>query len=234
MTTIIELKNVWKIYKMGSVNVNALQGVSLKIKKGEFVSILGPSGSGKSTLMNLVGSLDWPSKGDVYLDNHNISHLSESKLAQIRGKKIGYIFQQFNLIPTLTALQNVMLPMIFQNIPEDKRVDVAKKLLERVGLGDRMDHKPKELSGGQMQRVAVARALANNPEVILADEPTGNLDTKTGLEIMKLLGEINKKEGKTVILVTHDQDLVQNSKRVIYIKDGRIEKISPREKRGKK
>jgi len=221
---IIELKNVWKTYQMGEVQVHALRGINLAIKKGSFLAITGPSGSGKSTLMNLVGCLDLPSKGTIYLEKKDISHLSESDLAQIRGKKIGFIFQQFNLIPTLTALENVALPMIFQGVPEAKRNKRAEKLLTVVDLNDRMEHKPSELSGGQRQRVAIARSLANNPEVLLADEPTGNLDSKTGKIVMELLRKLNKDEKKTIILVTHDMYLTKYAHVKIHIKDGEIVK----------
>jgi putative ABC transport system ATP-binding protein len=221
---IIELKDVWKIYQMGDVQVVALSGLNLAVKKGEFVSIMGPSGSGKSTAMNMVGCLDIPSKGSIFLDGKDISKLRESDLAQIRGRKIGFIFQQFNLIPTLTALENVMLPMIFQNIPKDERVEKAKKLLQLVDLGERMDHKPNELSGGQQQRVAIARSLSNSPEVILADEPTGNLDSKTGSTVMDFLRKLHEDEGKTIIMVTHDEDVAKNADRIEYLKDGKIVK----------
>lgn len=223
---IIRLKDVWKIYKMGEVDVTALKGINLSINKGEFVAITGASGSGKSTMMNLVGCLDIPTRGEIFLNDTAISLLSESSLAEVRGKKIGFIFQQFNLIPTLTALENVILPMEFQNFPLAKIKERAKKILEQVGLGDRMHHKPTELSGGQAQRVAIARSLANNPEVILADEPTGNLDSKTGQYIMNLLCQLHKKEGKTVIIVTHDVHLVKFAKRIIRLKDGQIAKES--------
>jgi len=176
--SIIRLENVWKIYKMGEVEVPALRGINIDIKKGDFVSIMGPSGSGKSTAMNMVGALDIPTRGKVFLENIDIATLGESQLAQIRGKKIGFIFQQFNLIPTLSALENVTLPMIFQGVPKAERVKRGTTLLTKVGLGDRTHHKPNELSGGQQQRVAISRALANDPEVVLADEPTGNLDQK--------------------------------------------------------
>lgn len=222
---VISLRNVWKTYQMGSVKINALKGVNLDIEKGEFVAILGPSGSGKSTLMNLVGALDIPSKGAIYLDGKNIAQMHESDLAQIRGQKIGFIFQQFNLLNTLTSLRNVTLPMIFQRVPESVRIERGEKLLTSVGLGDRMHHKPQELSGGQQQRVAIARALANNPEMILADEPTGNLDTKTGQEIMNILTDLHIKKKTTIVLVTHDVDLVHHAERVIYLKDGAIDKI---------
>lgn len=223
---IIRLEDVWKIYRMGEVEVTALKGINLSINSGEFVAITGASGSGKSTMMNLVGCLDIPTRGEIFLDDTAISLLSESRLAEIRGKKIGFIFQQFNLIPTLTALENVTLPMEFQNLPSAKIREKAKQILEQVGLKDRMHHKPTELSGGQAQRVAIARSLANNPEVILADEPTGNLDSKTGQYIMSLLSELHEKEGKTVIIVTHDTHLVKFAKRIIMLKDGQIEKES--------
>jgi len=223
---IIRLEDVWKIYRMGEIEVTALKSVNLSINSGEFVAITGASGSGKSTMMNLVGCLDIPTRGEIFLDDTAISLLSESRLAEIRGKKIGFIFQQFNLIPTLTALENVMLPMEFQNFPSTKIKERAKGILEQVGLKDRMHHKPTELSGGQAQRVAIARSLANNPEVILADEPTGNLDSKTGQYIMNLLSELHEKEGKTVIIVTHDMHLVKFAKRIIQLKDGQVEKES--------
>jgi putative ABC transport system ATP-binding protein len=219
---IIELKDVWKIYIMGEAEVIALKGMDLVVKKGEFVSIMGPSGSGKSTAMNMIGCLDIPTKGSIMLDGKDISKMKESDLAQIRGKKIGFIFQQFNLIPTLTALENVMLPMIFQEIAKSERLAKAKELLKLVQLDDRMYHKPSELSGGQQQRVAIARSLANNPEVILADEPTGNLDSKTGETVMDFLKKFHEKEGKTIIMVTHDEDIAKNADRIEYLKDGSI------------
>lgn len=221
---IIRLEDVWKIYKMGAIDVTALKGINLNIHRGEFVAITGASGSGKSTMMNIVGCLDIPTRGEIFLDDTAISLLSESKLAEIRGKKIGFVFQQFNLIPTLTALENVMLPMEFQNMPSYKIKERAIRILEQVGLKDRMHHKPTELSGGQSQRVALARSLANNPEVILADEPTGNLDSTTGQYIMNLLCELHEKEGKTVVMVTHDIGLVKYAKRIVKLKDGCIEK----------
>ena len=221
---IIELKDVWKIYQMGDVDVKALQGLTMSIKKGEFVAIMGPSGSGKSTCVNMVGCLDIPTRGNVYLDKQDISYLHESELAQIRGKKIGFIFQTFNLIGTLTALENVALPMIFQGVPLEQRQQRAKELLQLVELQDRMHHKPSELSGGQRQRVAIARALANDPEVILAYEPTGNLDSVTGEKVMEFLDRLHKKEKKTIILVTHDPVLVSVADRVIHLKDGKIDK----------
>ena len=223
-TAIISLDNVWKTYSMGDSEVNALQGINLKIYSGEFVVILGKSGSGKSTLMNMIGALDTPTKGSVYLSGKDISTFRESDLAQIRGKKIGFVFQQFNLMPMLTAVQNVALPMIFQNVLLNRRHKRAKTLLSLVELQKRMKHKPNELSGGERQRVAIARALANNPRVILADEPTGNLDSRTGRQIMSIIEKLHWKEGKTVILVTHDTHLVKYAKRAIYLKDGKIVK----------
>ena len=219
---IIKLENVWKVYKMGRVRVNALQGISLKVNKGEFLAITGKSGSGKSTIMNLVGCLDMPSKGAIYLNSKDIAKLDESKLAKIRGKNIGFVFQQFNLIPNLTALENVALPGHFQDEKEIKLYSRAKELLNFVGLSDRINHKPTQLSGGHMQRVAIARALINDPEVILADEPTGALDSKTGEQIMKTLSELNKKKGKSIVLVTHDKSLVKYADRVIELKDGMV------------
>ena len=220
--SIIRLEDVWKIYKMGDVEVAALQGMTLDIKRGEFVAIMGPSGSGKSTAVNMVGCLDVPTRGRVFLDGIDIAKLSESDLAQIRGKKIGFIFQQFNLIGTLSALENVALPMIFQGVSQAVRLKRAKKHLELVNLADRMDHRPNELSGGQQQRVAIARSLANDPEVILADEPTGNLDSKTGAIVMDFLKKLNKDEKKTIIMVTHDANVAKQAARVVYLKDGKV------------
>ena len=219
--SLIKLKEVSKIYGKEMAEVRALQDVSVEINKGEFVAIMGPSGSGKSTFMNIVGCLDIPNKGRIFLENRNISLLEESELAQIRGKKIGFVFQQFNLIPTFNALENVMLPMIFQNIPKKVREKRALDLLNQVGLKKRIKHLPSELSGGEQQRIAIARALANDPEIILADEPTGNLDSKTGKEIIIILKELNKK-GKTIIVVTHDNDIAKCARKIIKLKDGRI------------
>jgi len=225
--TIIKLDNVHKDYKMGDSVVRAVKGINLEIKKGDFIVIIGPSGSGKSTMMNMVGALDLATEGDIFLDEQNIEHLEESELAQIRGKKIGFVFQTFNLIPTLTALENIALPMIFQGINKDERVQRAEKILENVKLSHRRNHLPNTLSGGERQRVAIGRALANNPEVILADEPTGNLDTKTGAEIMKLFKDLNKK-GTTIILVTHDINLLNHAQKVLKIEDGKIERVRRR------
>jgi putative ABC transport system ATP-binding protein len=228
---IIRLENVFKIYNMGESKVYALSGIDFSVKEGEFVAIMGPSGSGKSTGMNLVGSLDTPSKGKIFLDDHDISHLHESDLAQIRGKKIGFIFQSFNLINTLTAKENIILPMVFQGTSKKEQEEKAKELLELVELSDRANHYPNELSGGQRQRVAIARALANDPEVILADEPTGNLDSKTGGRVLDFLKKLHK-QGKTIVMVTHDPHLAQKyADRVYWLKDGKVEKITNGKKR---
>ncbi len=227
---VIELKNLWKVYKMGEVEVNALRDLSLNVGKEDFLVVLGTSGSGKSTLMNMIGALDVPTKGKILLDGKDISQMDESHLAQLRGKKIGFVFQQFNLMHTLSAKENVVLPMIFQKIPDHERQNKAEHLLKLVGLGDRMHHKPSELSGGQQQRVAIARALANDPEIILADEPTGNLDSATGKQILNLLDKLHFEEKKTIILVTHDIELVKYAHRVIYLKDGSVVKEEKRRK----
>ncbi|MDP3918373.1 MAG: ABC transporter ATP-binding protein [Nanoarchaeota archaeon] len=221
---VIEVRDAWKIYKMGEVEVPAIRGVNVIVKEGEFVSIVGKSGSGKSTMLNMVGCLDIPTRGAIFLDRQNIANLEEGELAKIRGKKIGFIFQTFNLIPSLNTVENVMVPMIFQNYDEAIRKRRATELLEEVGLGHRLDHKPSELSGGERQRVAIARALANDPEVILADEPTGNLDTKTGEQILKLLRDLHKKEGKTLIIVTHDDYVAKQADRIIHLQDGLVVK----------
>lgn len=218
---IIELIDVWKIYDLGHIKVEALRGLNLKIHKGEFVSIKGASGSGKSTAVNQIGCLDIPTQGTIYLDGHNISKLSESSLAKIRGRKIGFIFQQFNLIPTLTAFENITLPMIFQGKSIVERKKRGEYLLDMVKLLDRKNHKPGELSGGQQQRVAIARALVNDPEVILADEPTGALDSRTGLSVLKFLDELHE-SGKTIIMVTHDENLAKFADRIIILSDGQI------------
>ena len=222
---VIQLEEVWKIYQMGDVQVPALRGIDLEIERGEFLAIAGASGSGKSTMMNLIGCLDLPSKGKILLDGTDIASFRESQLAQIRGRKIGFVFQQFNLIPTLTALENVMLPLEFQDVDSVEARETALELLRVVGLGDRVHHLPTQLSGGQQQRVAISRALAVNPDIILADEPTGNLDSKTGAFVMNLLDTIQKKDSKTIILVTHDFHLVKRAERIIYLKDGQIERI---------
>ncbi len=219
--TIIELDNVKKHYIMGNSIVRALDGVNVKINQGDFVVIIGPSGSGKSTMMNMVGALDLPTEGEIYLEDEDIAHLEESDLAQIRGKKIGFVFQTFNLIPTLTTLENISLPMMFQKIDKEERLERAEKILESVKLTPRRKHLPNELSGGERQRVAIGRSLANDPDVILADEPTGNLDTKTGIEIMNLFVNLNKK-GKTIILVTHNLALTKYANKILKIQDGKI------------
>lgn len=221
MTSVIRLEEVHKVYSLEGGEVPAISGISLEIKQGDFVALIGPSGSGKSTAMNLVGCLDTATKGTIFLGKHNISELSESDLAQIRGKQIGFIFQTFNLIPSLNALDNVALPMMFQQVSKTTRQNKARQLLEQVGLANRLKHYPNQLSGGQRQRVAIARALINDPNIILADEPTGNLDTKTGEEIMKLLKELNRK-GKTIILVTHNPELTKQADRTIKLRDGKI------------
>jgi putative ABC transport system ATP-binding protein len=225
---LIKLTNVWKIYQMGEVEFAALKGINLDIYEGEFLVVLGPSGSGKSTLMNLLGCLDIPSKGMVCLNSKDISELEESELALIRGQMIGFIFQSFNLIPTLSTEENVLLPMEFQE--EDRQIARQKSeyLLDIVGLTNKKNNLPSQLSGGQRQRVAIARSLAVNPPIILADEPTGNLDSKTGDYILGFLDELHEKEGKTIIIVTHDLDIVKYATRVVYIRDGEIEKIEKR------
>ncbi len=227
---LLEISDVWKIYKMGDVEVPALSGLNFSVKKGEFVAIMGPSGSGKSTAMNMIGCLDVPTKGQVYLDGKDISQLSESDLAQVRGKKIGFIFQQFNLIPTLSALENITLPMIFQNVSKEERVQKARELLKLVELDQRMDHKPTELSGGQQQRVAIARSLCNDPDILLADEPTGNLDSSTGHNVMDFLKKLHKDEGKTIIMVTHDEHVARHADRMEWLKDGKIIKSTKNNK----
>ncbi len=227
---IIELKGAARYYEMGEEIIKALNCVDIAIAEGDFVAIMGPSGSGKSTSMNLTGSLDLPTKGEIYLSGENIAHLEESELAQLRGKKIGFIFQQFNLIPNLTAKENVMLPMLFQGVEKEDRQERAEKLLKGVDLGDRMDFYPNQLSGGQQQRVAIARALANKPEIILADEPTGNLDTKTGNRVMTFLQQLNEK-GRTIIIVTHDSEIAREYAKTIYsIRDGKIENLEKKVK----
>ena len=224
MKPLIELKNVKKIYKLGQVEVRALDNVNLKINKNEFISIIGPSGSGKSTLLDVMCCLSRPTEGKVFIDGKNTSEMNDDELAYIRGRKIGFVFQTFNLIQRLTALENVMLPMWFIGKKEDERKKRAKEVLKAVGLGNRINHKPSEMSGGERQRVAIARALANNPSIIVGDEPTGNLDSKAGKEILHIFEKLYE-EGRTVILVTHDLTITKPTKKRIHVKDGKIEKI---------
>lgn len=221
---ILKLENVWKIHKLGKVDLVALKDINLEIAPGDFVTIMGPSGSGKSTLLNMVGCLDVPTKGKIFLKGKDISLLSEDNLSQLRGRTIGFIFQEFNLLPNLDALENVMMPMIFQGTPVLHREQRARELLESVGLKDRMLHQPAELSGGERQRVAIARAFANDPELVIADEPTGNLDSKTGKMIMETLAEFHQQKGKTIIVVSHDPNIAAFSKYIINIRDGEIVK----------
>ena len=218
----IRAEHLSKVYRMGKIEVPALRDVSLEIEEGEFLAIVGPSGSGKSTLLNMLGCLDKPTSGAVFIGGVNTASLSENELAEIRRKKIGFIFQQFNLIHSLTALENVALPMFFAGVKSDARIKRAAELLAKVGLRERMHHKPSELSGGQQQRVAIARALSNNPAVIIGDEPTGNVDSETGDAIMGILEGLNRNEGRTIIVVTHDMEIAAHAPRVIRMKDGRL------------
>jgi putative ABC transport system ATP-binding protein len=219
----IRTSDIWKTYVMGDEEIHALRGVSFEIKRGEYVAIIGPSGSGKSTLMNMIGCLDTPSKGEYWLNGKLVSQMDDDELAHIRNKEIGFVFQTFNLLPRATALHNVELPLIYNGTPSAERLEKAKKALESVELGHRMTHRPNELSGGQRQRVAIARALVNNPSIILADEPTGNLDSKTSVEIMNLLERLHD-GGNTIILVTHEPDIASHAHRVLTILDGQISK----------
>ncbi len=218
---VIKTEALTKVYEMGAEQVHALSGVDVEIRKGEYVAIMGPSGSGKSTLMNLIGCLDSPSTGKYWLAGRLVSDLDDDELAYIRNKEIGFVFQTFNLLPRATALHNVELPLIYNGTPAEERIENAKKALQRVDLMDRMSHKPNELSGGQRQRVAIARALVNSPSIVLADEPTGNLDSKTGEEIMALFENLHR-QGNTIILVTHEHDIAQHAHRIIHIRDGKI------------
>lgn len=222
MSTVISVKDLRKTYIMGTNQVNALQSISLDISRNEYVALMGPSGSGKSTLMNLLGCLDTPTSGEYWLNGTNVSSMSDSELAEVRNKEIGFVFQTFNLLPRLSALENVALPLVYAGMSRTQRLKRAEEVIAAVGLTDRMDHKPNELSGGQRQRVAIARALVNNPSIILADEPTGNLDTKTSYEIMGILEEIHK-SGNTIILVTHEQDIAEHAHRIVRLRDGLIE-----------
>lgn len=219
---LIKLENVWKVHQLGEIELAVLKGIDLEIAPGSFITIIGPSGSGKSTFLYIIGCLDVPSRGKVFLDGEDVSEFSQDSLAQIRSQKFGFVFQQFNLLSNLSALENVMIPMIFRGIPEQERKNRAENLLSSLGLEERVSHRPSELSGGEQQRVAIARALSNNPEIILADEPTGNLDSVTGKHILEILTDLHQKEKKTVIVITHDPDIANYSKGIISIKDGQI------------
>jgi len=221
---LISLESIKKTYILGEQIVDALKGVDLKIFKGEYIALMGPSGSGKSTLMNIIGCLDTPSSGKYWLNGKEVSQMSDAHLSEVRNTEIGFVFQTFNLLNRLTAIDNVALPLVYAGVPQNDRIERAKIVLEKVGLKDRMNHKPNELSGGQRQRVAVARALINNPSLLLADEPTGNLDTKTSYEIMALFDEIHK-SGNTIVLVTHEEDIAKHAKHIVRMRDGEIEKI---------
>ena len=218
---LIEIRDLVKVYEMGDVQVRALDGVSVDVDRGEFVAIMGPSGSGKSTLMNLIGCLDTPSAGTYRLNEQEVSRLDDDELARIRNKEIGFVFQTFNLLSRTSALENVEVPLVYAGVPRHERHRRAKEMLEQVGLGDRMHHQPNELSGGQRQRVAVARALVNRPSILLADEPTGNLDSRTGEEIMQLFDELNR-NGNTIVLVTHEEDIARHARRVVRLRDGKV------------
>lgn len=222
MSKLIEIENLRKTYEMGTEKVHALQSVSVDVSANDYVALMGPSGSGKSTLMNLIGCLDTPSKGKYILNKKDVSTLEDDELAEIRNKEIGFVFQTFNLLPRLTAIENVALPLVYAGISKTERIEKAKKALESVGLADRMTHKPNELSGGQRQRVAIARALVNDPSIILADEPTGNLDTKTSIEIMAIFERLHQ-SGNTIILVTHEPDIAEHAHRIIRLRDGLVE-----------
>lgn len=225
MPMILEAKGIKKTYRMGKVLVPALQGVSLEVEEGEFVAIFGPSGSGKSTLLHILGGLDRPDEGDVYIDGTSLSTLDGNKLAEVRLRKIGFVFQFFNLLPRLTGLRNVELPLILADVPEEESVRKAKDVLTLVGLADRVNHRPSELSGGEQQRLAIARSLINDPKIVLADEPTGNLDTATGWEIVSLMRRLNEEKEQTFVVVTHDSNIAETANRIIHLKDGLIEAV---------
>jgi putative ABC transport system ATP-binding protein len=233
MATVLEVKDVKKTYRMGKVTVPALQGVSFSVEDGEFLTIFGPSGSGKSTLLHLIGGLDRPDEGEIIVDGSNLLQLSDDKRAKLRLTKIGFVFQFFNLLPRITALANVELPLAIADVSEKEAKERAKEMLKLVGLDTRIDHRPFELSGGEQQRVAIARALINNPKIILADEPTGNLDTKIGGEIVQLMRRLNKEKGQTFVIITHDATIAENADRIIYLKDGLIEGIKQAPRRSK-
>jgi putative ABC transport system ATP-binding protein len=220
---VIRTFDLWKTYIMGDQEIHAVSGVDIEIKRGEYVAIMGPSGSGKSTLMNLIGCLDTPTKGQYYINGNLVSEMTDDELARIRNKEIGFVFQTFNLLPRATSLHNVELPLIYSGVPADKRIEMAKTAMRQVDLERRMHHKPNELSGGQRQRVAIARALVNNPSILLADEPTGNLDTATGNEIMALFERLYQ-QGNTIVLVTHEHDIALHAHRIIHVRDGKVEK----------
>ena len=225
MPVILEAREVEKTYSMGKVLVSALRGVTLEVEQSEFVAIFGPSGSGKSTLLHVLGGLDRPDKGDVYVDGINLSTLNDAKLAEVRLHKIGFVFQFFNLLPRITALRNVELPFTLADVSEKESIQKATDMLELVGLKERINHRPTELSGGEQQRVAIARALINDPKIVLADEPTGNLDTTTGWEIVRLMKRLNEEKGQTFVVVTHDQGVAETANRMIYLKDGVIQGV---------
>lgn len=228
---VIEVENVSKVYDMGKVQVRALDGVSLSVNRGDFVSIMGPSGSGKTTLLDVLSALMRPTSGEVYINGRAISRMDDNQLARVRGQTIGFVFQTFNLIPRMSALENVMLPLWFQGKPLEKRREIAEKILQEVGLGERIGHRPSELSGGQRQRVAIARALAVSPDVIVADEPTGNLDSVSGEQILEIIKNLNEKHGKTVLMVTHEEEVARMAQKIVYLKDGKIVKTEKQTRR---